>query len=203
MGAGAFVSAGVRTCAYRGGMFTLRTTREDDWPRVRAFRLENAKDNPVSWAATVEETLLISDDGWKMRARRGEQPDTTSLAAIADETGRWLGMMCAQVGDAHGPEPVLTGVYVTPDARGRANGVTDALLASVVGWAATRGPVLRLWVAERATPARKYYARNGFVSTGRTQELRVLGRRSLPDDGGLLEMSRPLVADASRADADR
>ncbi len=184
-------------------MFTLRTTREVDWPEVRSFRIENATDNPVSWTATVEETLLIPDEGWKMRARRGEQSHTTSLVATEDETGRWLGMMCAQLGDAHGPEPVLTGVYVTPDARGRENGVTDALFAAVLGWAATRGTTLRLWVAERAAPARKYYTRNGFVATGRTQELRVLGRRSLPEDGGLVEMSRSLIVDAPRTHADR
>ncbi|GEB47013.1 hypothetical protein MTE01_29580 [Microbacterium testaceum] len=175
----------------------LRSTQEDDWPRVREFRIENATDNPVSWAATLEETQRIPDEGWKMRARRGEQPDTTSMAAIDDETGRWLGMMCAQIGDAHGPEPVLTGVYVTPDARGRENGVTDALLASILSWAGSRDQtVLRLWVAEHAAPARKYYTRNGFVPTGRTQDLRVLGREPHPDDGGLIEMSRPLTADA-------
>ncbi|MEV7758134.1 GNAT family N-acetyltransferase [Microbacterium sp. NPDC089180] len=174
-------------------MFTLRTTREEDWPQLRTFRLENATDNPVSWTATVDETLSIPEDGWRMRARRGGQPDTTSVVATDDETGRWLGMMCAQIGDAHGPEPVLTGVYVTPDARGRAAGVTDALFESILRWAGSRGTVLRLWVAEHAVPARRYYARNGFVPTGRVEELRVLGREPQPDDGGLLEMSRPLT----------
>jgi len=184
-------------------MFTLRTTHEDDWPRVRAFRIENATDNPVSWTATVEETLLIPDEGWKMRARRGEQPDTTSIVATDDASGRWLGMMNAQLGDAHGPEPVLTGVYVTPDARGRGVGVADALLASILRWSGSRGTVLRLWVAEHAEPARRFYARNGFLPTGRTQELRVLGRAPRPDDGGLVEMSRSLTADALRAEPDR
>ncbi len=180
-------------------MFTLRRTREEDWPHVRAFRIENALDNPVSWTATVEETLLIPEDGWRLRARRGENADTTSIVATDDASGRWLGMMNAQLGDAHGPEPVLTGVYVTPDARGRENGVTDALLASILRWADSRGTVLRLWVAEDAVPARRFYARRGFVPTGRTQELRVLGRAPRPDDGGLLEMSLELAADADRS----
>ncbi len=180
-------------------MFTLRTTREEDWPRVREFRIENAIDNPVSWTATVEETLLIPDDGWKMRARRGENPDTTSVVATDDESGRWLGMMNAQLGDEHGPEPVLTGVYVTPDARGRENGVTDALLDSIVRWADSRGAALRLWVAEVSVPARRFYARRGFAPTGRTQELRVRGREPRSDDGGLVEMSLALTTDADRS----
>lgn len=178
-------------------MFTIRTTREDDWPELRSFRLENATDNPVSWTATVDETLRIPDDGWRMRARRGGCADTTSLVATDDETGRWLGMMCAQVGDAHGPDPVLTGVYVSPDARGRAAGVTDALFEAVLLWANPRGTVLRLWVAEQAAPARRYYARKGFAPTGRVDDLRVLGRQPQPDDGGLLEMSRALTGDAA------
>lgn len=176
-------------------MFLLRTTREDDWPRVRAFRLENAADNPVSWTATVEETLLILEEGWRMRARRGEQTDTTSLVAI-DETGRWLGMMGAQLGDDHGAGVVLTGVYVTPDARGRENGVADALLQAVMRWARSHATVLRLWVAENAAPARRFYERSGFVPTGRTRELRVLGLRARSDDGRLMEMACALPADA-------
>ncbi|WP_394685686.1 GNAT family N-acetyltransferase [uncultured Microbacterium sp.] len=177
-------------------MVTLRTTREEDWPHVREFRIENAIDNPVSWTATVEETLLIPEDGWRMRARRGENADTTSVVATDDASGRWLGMMNAQLGDAHGPEPVLTGVSVTPDARGRENGVTDALLDVIVRWADSRGTVLRLWVADGAVAARRFYARRGFVPTGRTQELRVRGRAPRPDDGGVVEMSLALTTDA-------
>ncbi|SDO73002.1 Ribosomal protein S18 acetylase RimI [Microbacterium sp. ru370.1] len=184
-------------------MFTLRPTQEDDWRRLRAFRIENATDDPISWTATVEETLRIPEDGWRMRARRGAQPDTTSIVATDDGSGRWLGMMCAQLGDAQGPEPVLTGVYVTPDARGREKGVTDALFDAILRWAGSSGTVLRLWVAESAAPARRYYARKGFAPTGRVDDLRVLGRAPQPDDGGLLEMSRVLPGRAARPREDR
>lgn len=173
-------------------MFTIRTTREDDWRLLRAFRIENATDNAISWTATREETLRMPEESWRMRARRGEADDTTSLVATESGTGRWLGMMCAQSGDADGPEPVLTGVYVTPDARGRAHGVTDALLERVRDWATPRGPILRLYVYEHAEPARRFYARNGFTPTGRTRPMQVLGREPEPGDGAVLELIRPL-----------
>jgi len=127
-----------------------------------------------------------------MRARRGEAMDATSIVAIQNSTGRWLGMMNAQSGDEHGTDPVLTGVYVTPDARGRKHGVADALLETVLLWSAAHGDALRLHVYEHAEPARRVYSRNGFLPTGRTQPMQVLGREPEPTDGIVLELRRAL-----------
>lgn len=172
--------------------FYIRTTREDDWPLVRDLRIENATDNPISWTATREETLLIDEDGWRLRARRGQMSATTSVVAIETGTHRWLGMMNGQIGDEYGTDPVLTGVYVTPDARGRRHGVADALLAAVVEWATVRAETLRLHVYEHAEPARRFYARNGFVLTGRTQPVHVRGSQPQPTAGLVLELRRVL-----------
>ncbi|PCN48120.1 GNAT family N-acetyltransferase [Curtobacterium sp. 'Ferrero'] len=165
----------------------IRTTTEADWPRVRRLRIENATDNPISYGATLETTLAMTEDDWRLRARRGEADDATSLVAWDTVTGRWVGMMSAQLGDEDGPEPVLTGVYVTPDHRGRQHGVADALLDGIVGWAFGRGARLRLYVYEHAVPARKFYDRNGFALTGRTRPLTFTA-------GQTLEMARVLPA---------
>lgn len=166
-------------------LIAIRTTTEADWPRVRQLRIENATDNPISYGATLETTLAMTEDDWRLRARRGEADDATSLVAWDTVTGRWVGMMSAQLGDQDGADPVLTGVYVTPDLRGRQHGVADGLLDGIVGWACARGARLRLYVDEHAVPARKFYDRNGFALTGRTRPLTFT-------EGQTLEMARPL-----------
>src|SRR5450756_2975678 len=108
-----------------------RQTMESDWPQIRELRIENATDNPISYGATLHTTQRMDVDAWRLRGRRGEGPDTASLAAIDTTTGRWVGMMSGQLGDEDGPQAVLTGVYVSPDYRGRQFGIADALLDEV------------------------------------------------------------------------
>ena len=148
-----------------GARFTVRVTTEDDWPSVRAARLENAADNPVSYGATLETTTAMSEDDWRMRARRGHATDATSLVAIDDATGRWIGMMSAQQQGGL----LLTGVWVVPEFRGRAHGVAEVLLAEVLAWTRGRGDTIALWVDENpaGARARAFYERHGFVRTGR------------------------------------
>lgn len=166
--------------------FFIRTTTEGGWRQVRQLRIENATGNPISSGATLETTRRMTEEDWRLRARRGEASDATSLVAIEQGAPeRWIGMMSAQSGDEDGEYPVLTGVYVTPAFRGRVHGVADALLDHVSSWADGRGQCLRLYVYEHATPARRFYARHGFVNTGRT---RALGFT----EGSTLEMVRPL-----------
>lgn len=165
--------------------FTIRATREDDWPLVRAFRIENATDNPISYGATLQTTLTMTEDDWRLRARRGEQGDATALVAIETSTQRWVGMMSAQANDDDGPDPVLTGVYVTPEFRGKSHGTADSLLSRILLWAAPRSSQIRLYVHEDAAPARRFYARHRFVETGRT-------RPHPYAPGAQLELTRPL-----------
>jgi GNAT superfamily N-acetyltransferase len=165
----------------------IRTTTEDDWPQLRELRIENATDNPISYGATLKTTVAMTEEDWRFRARRGEEQNATCLIAWEKETGRWVGIMSGQVGDEDGPEPVLTGVYVTPDFRGRAHGITDALMDAMFSWAGRRGTQLRLYVYEHALPARRFYTRRGFTETGRTRALTFI-------DGRTLEMTQTLPA---------
>jgi GNAT superfamily N-acetyltransferase len=152
-----------------GARFSVRVTVEDDWPSVRAARIENATDNPVSYGATLETTTAMSEDDWRMRARRGHAADATSLVAVDDVSGRWIGMMGAQEHDGL----VLTGVWVVPEFRGRTNGVAEVLLAEVLAWARGRGDSIALWVDENPAGdrARAFYERHGFVRTGRRRPI--------------------------------
>lgn len=171
---------------------TVRPTTEDDWERVRTLRLENASDNPVSYGATAAYARRMTEEDWRLRARRGEGPTTTSLMALETTTGRPVGMMSAQQLDDDGPDPVLTGVYVSPAFRGRTAGVADTLLQGIVLWAVGRGETLRLYVDDQATPAQRFYARHGFAATGRERASRLLGDDPDATPRRLLELSRPL-----------
>lgn len=163
--------------------FEVRSTLESDWPRLRDFRLENTREDPISYGATVEAVLGFDEEAWRMRARRGEQTDAACFVATEVSTGRWVGMMQGQLGDEYGDSPVLTGVYVTAQFRGRRYGIADSLLGPVLAWARDHGTGLRLWVFEGSEPARRFYARHGFTETGRTRPLDLD-----PAAGSLIEM---------------
>lgn len=163
----------------------IRSTREVDWPLLRAFRIENATEHPISFSATLEQTLAMAEDSWRIRARRGEQNDAASFAAIHQKTGRWVGMMSGQSQDDDGEDPVLTGVYVVPEYRSRTPKVADQLLDLVIQWALPRASRLRLYVYEGSEPAIRFYSRHNFSPTGRTRPHKFA-------PGDLLEFARPL-----------
>ncbi|WP_022891334.1 GNAT family N-acetyltransferase [Agromyces subbeticus] len=172
----------------------IRGTREVDWPLVRAFRIENATEHPISFGASLEHVLALTEGDWRMRARRGEQDDAASFVAIEQETGRWVGMMSAQSHDDEGEDPVLTGVYVVPEYRSRTPKVADQLMALVIQWALPRTTRLRLYVYEGSEPAIRFYRRHSFSPTGRTRPHKFA-------PGDLLELARPLDEAAPRDDA--
>ena len=160
--------------------FSIRPTVEDDWEQVRALRLEMLADTPIAYAETREHALDQPESEWRMRGARGLTDRGTSLVAI-DESGRWIGAMAgylpdaeeerpdAAAGTANGGRPatgpLLVGVYVAPDVRGREAGVTDALLAGIEDWARSHGDTLALHVHEDNARAIAAYESRGFERT--------------------------------------
>ena len=143
--------------------FDIRRTTEDDWQNVRALRLAMLADTPIAFAETLDDALGHDEPEWRMRGRRGTAEHGIALAAV-DASGRWIGGMGAFSTDQTGP--LLVGVYVTPEHRGREAGVTDALLAVIEDWARGEGDVLTLHVHEDNLHARAAYERRGFTLTG-------------------------------------
>jgi len=173
-----------------GATVALRTTTEEDWRSIRRLRIENATENPISYGATLETTLGMTEDEWRLRGRRGSSRSATSLVAVDDRSGRWVGMMSAQE-DADPPGCLLTGVYVAPAYRGRRQGVADALFGEILGWTTRRSGPLRLWVdaGDAGLPARGFYARHGFAATGRAKPIGFVA-------GNVVEMARLVSASA-------
>jgi GNAT superfamily N-acetyltransferase len=149
------------------GEFVVRRTVEDDWRDVKALRLEMLADTPLAFLETVEMAGEHPDGFWKGRARDGSSRELITLAAILDD-GRWVGTMsCRRF--AGTPDPYLIAVYVAPEVRGAEWGIADALLAGIEDWARREGRALLLDVHEDNARARAFYARRGFVPTGRTK----------------------------------
>jgi GNAT superfamily N-acetyltransferase len=146
--------------------FSIRPTTSDDWREVRDLRLEMIRDTPTAYVETLEDAMSHDAAEWRMRAERGSSGNGIAVAALSG-SGRWVGTMGGFVPDAD-IGPLLVGVYVAPDFRGRTVGLTDALLSEVERWARTQGDRLTLHVHEDNARARTAYERRGFVVTGRT-----------------------------------
>jgi GNAT superfamily N-acetyltransferase len=142
--------------------FGVRPTEEEDWAAVRALRLEMLQDTPIAYLETLEQALGRPEAHWRERA--AGRDGSLKLVAIADD-GRWIGTM---TGITTRDGPTLVAVYVAPAFRGRAAGVTDALLDGIEDWARRSSTTLRLEVNEFNPRARAAYENRGFVVTGRT-----------------------------------
>ncbi len=140
----------------------VRPITEPDWAAWKALRLEMLADTPIAYLETLATARAYPDSHWRRQARgRG---DALRLVAEAPD-GRWLGTMG---GVLAGGTATLVAVYVTPTARGRRAGVTDALLDRVEAWALRHGDQLRLEVNELNGRAIAAYESRGFFRTGRT-----------------------------------
>jgi len=142
--------------------FHVREVEERDWVRLRALRLEMLADTPIAYLETSATAEAHPVSHWQRHARG--RPNSVKLVAELDD-GRWVGTMTGIIAEG---VPTLVAVYVAPDVRGAAAGVTDALLAGIERWALQHGDQLRLEVNELNARAIEAYRRRGFVMTGRT-----------------------------------
>jgi GNAT superfamily N-acetyltransferase len=166
--------------------FTIRATQEADWPDVRRFRLEMLADTPIAFSETIETADTFDEAEWRMRARRGEGEHGTTVVAIDDASGRWIGTMGGFVPALAGP--LLVGVFVSREFRGHESGVADALLDAIEHWARSEGDALNLNVHEQNSRAIAFYRRRGYELTGRAHPYGL-------DPGCLeLEMKRQLAS---------
>lgn len=149
----------------------VRRTTESDWEAYRGLRLEMLTDTPLAYGETLSNAQGWDEKEWRMRAARGEASDQILVVAIDAVTGRWVGSMGGFI--ASGPDvtgPLLVGVYVSPDFRGRSLGVASAMLSEVEAWAATIDRMLYLHVHEHNLRALAFYERSGYRLTGKVEQ---------------------------------
>ncbi|WIB15026.1 GNAT family N-acetyltransferase [Curtobacterium sp. MCPF17_050] len=161
----------------------IRRTGPEDWPVFRDLRLRMLADTPLAFLETLEHARQLGEDEWRRRAGSGAEADTPWFVAEDVTTGGWAGIMGGRL---DGGDPLLVGVFVDPEHRGRESGVTDALLDAVEDWAWGRGDRILLHVHEDNPRAIAFYRRRGFVPTGR------LVPYPLPPYGEELELRKAL-----------
>jgi ribosomal protein S18 acetylase RimI-like enzyme len=144
--------------------FEVRPVVEGDWEAYRDIRLEMLLDTPTAFTVRFATAEAYTEAEWRERAGRNTSENQLLAAAIAGD-GTWVGSMGGYIDKAVGG-PVLYGVYVSPEFRGRDAGVTDALLEAIEEWASANASTLRLEVHEDNARARAAYIKRGFVETG-------------------------------------
>ena len=145
-------------------MVTVRRVEPDDWPRLRALRLEALEDTPLGFLETLEAAQALDDAGWQARAARGAEGGD-SVQVLAFDGERAVGTCVAFLSDEG--DAWLAAVYVTPSHRGA--GLLARLVEPCAAWARARGADgLLLEVHEDNPRAQTAYERLGFVRTGAT-----------------------------------
>jgi GNAT superfamily N-acetyltransferase len=161
-------------------MVMVREVAAADWQALRDIRLEALREAPEAFGSTFAREAAFGEADWQRRISRGGNFLGYLPEASASEPVGLIG------GYREEPEAVeLVSMYVRPMARGR--GVGEALIATVIDWAAARNAAsVHLWVTETNKPARLLYERCGFALTGE--------RQPLPSNPALGEvgMARPL-----------
>ena len=159
----------------------LRRVVPEDWPALKALRLEALQDSPVAFCERYADAVRETDEGWRARTARGaDGGDSFQVLALVRDLP-----VATAVGFVDGADGVLAAVYVTPACRGA--GVLDAMVEQVAAWARERScPQLRLLVHESNLGAHRAYERLGFVPTGH--------REPYPLDPATdeVELARPL-----------
>jgi len=142
----------------------IRRVTTDDWPALRALRLEALEDTPIGFLETLADAVATPDDLWQERAARGAVGgDSFQVMAWAGD--RPVGTCLCFLRDG---AAWLAAVYVAPAYRGQ--GLLGRLAEQCAGWGREQGSaVLRLQVHEDNARAQAAYATLGFALTGHRQ----------------------------------
>lgn len=135
-----------------------------EWPTLKQVRLRALADAPDAFSTTLAQAEAYSDDDWRTRAGRFAIGPPAAMC-IAYMDGMPCGMMSCYPAASAKQAAELTAAWADPAARGQ--GVADALVASIAGWARAQGfALLQAWVVENNPRAIAFYKKVGFAETG-------------------------------------
>ncbi|HWB49618.1 MAG TPA: GNAT family N-acetyltransferase [Stellaceae bacterium] len=137
----------------------LRRLGPGDALLYRDIRLEGLADTPHAFAGTLEDERSQPVERFAARLA-----DDVVFGAFGD--GELLGVagFYIQPKAKHRHKGVLWGMYVRRQARGR--GIGQSLVEAIIGHARQQVEILQLSVVSDNAPARRLYARLGFVAYG-------------------------------------
>jgi len=172
----------------------IRSIRSDEWRQVKELRLVALQD-PVAHLAfleTYEDAVSKADGFWQDRAEGAALGATARQQFVAvAEDGVWAGSVTVLVEEGGVPDVFgvvpersqghVVGVFVRPEYRGSAAGVTRGLFDAALAWSWEAGlERVRLFVHEKNSRAEAFYRKAGFRPTGETTPM--------PGDTGELEL---------------
>ncbi|CAO5251642.1 GNAT family N-acetyltransferase [Frankia sp. AgKG'84/4] len=150
-----------------GTEIRTRHIASDEGPLLRRLRLAALTDAPAAFWQTRDIVGREPASTWSRLAREGAA-STRNVVVIAERTGEAIGMVQGLTPSRRAWLRELAAMWVAPEARGGA--AADALVLAAVDWACRAGAeAVKLWVAPRNEPARRLYARHGFVALGGPQ----------------------------------
>jgi RimJ/RimL family protein N-acetyltransferase len=139
----------------------VRRVTLENWPQVRALRLEALADTPIGFLERLADAQELPDEAWQARVTRGAEGGD-SFQVLAWDGERPVGNCVCFLRDG---AAWLAGVYVAPAHRG--SGLLAELADRCAAWAREQGmTTLRLEVHEDNARAQRAYARLGFTATG-------------------------------------
>jgi ribosomal protein S18 acetylase RimI-like enzyme len=143
----------------------IRRATADGWEASRDIRLRALADSPDAFMSTLDVESRFGGEVWKSRLE-----SSYTAFAIEDATVVGVGALIDDPHESHSRE--IVAMWVDPAFRGR--GIASALVDHLVQVARSeRVSAVALWVADGNEPARRVYARRGFVATGQRDVIRA------------------------------
>lgn len=157
----------------------VRRVRADEWPDVRALRLEATSDPDaaIAFLETPAQARTRTEGFWRERTVQAAESEVAAQFVAEEEDGSWVGSLSVLIRATGQTDHLgryvddrradVVGVYVNPAHRG--TGTIDALFDAAAAWAASQGlHRLTLDVHADNVRAQAAYRRNGFTPTGVT-----------------------------------
>ncbi len=148
----------------------IRQLTPGDAALYRSIRLEGLKQSPEAFGSTFE-AEFTKPLAWFFH----RLSDSEVFGAFRDDEILGVAGFAVRQGEKEAHKGLLWGMYVRPDARGA--GVARRLVEAVIAHASPRVELIQLSVVVGNEPARRLYARLGFVEYGiEKHSLKYCGR---------------------------
>ena len=147
----------------------VRRIRPTDAPGLREVRLRALRSDPDAFGSSYEREVDRPSDAWDTRAQESSL-GSNQCVFVAETQSGFVGMAGAHTRDEEPFVRHLYGMWVAPEAR--SIGVVTQLVEAIIQWATEAAAhELQLGVVDGNQPARRLFARTGFVPTGHAQPL--------------------------------
>jgi RimJ/RimL family protein N-acetyltransferase len=142
----------------------LRQLTPGDAALYRSIRLEGLKQSPEAFGSTFDAEFTKPLAWFFDRLSSSVVFGAIGDAKILDAKILGVAGFAVRNGEKEAHKGLLWGMYVRPDARGA--GVARRLVEAVIAYARARVELIQLSVVVGNEPARRLYARLGFVEYG-------------------------------------